>query len=631
MKSKTSCFNLTIWKKNLVRYWPLWVGYLGYLLLILPIYMWVRMSGQSVYYMNYAQEELAYSVLLSGIRIGMKVLPIFGASCIMAMAVFSYLYSARQANMIHSLPFYRLELFVTNYISGILFLLVPQVIAFLMSVLVCTAYQITHIQYLFQMFLYMVGMTFFSYSMAVFVAMFTGQLLAMPVYYLVVNLLYVGGLNTVFSLVELVCYGVEDYHTLSASYVLSPLYYLTENVQVHYSYDQVSESPIGIEISGGRAIGIYAIVAVVLIFLAYQLYKRRQIECAGEMISIGIIKPIFRWGVALCGGIGVSVAITDILSDYGNQRVFFWLVALILILGTLCFFGAQMLLQKSFRVFQKRRILEWAAFAAVAISLVGLFEMDVFGLERKIPAAEEVELAYVYMDFPMGIEEERLPQLLEIHQMVLDEEENYLEHMQDGEDYYYTTFTYYLKDGSTLIRRYPLSIQEKDIADSSSPAGRILAWEQEEKNLSRYLLGWDYENNIYYSGEISLYSDNGQSKNYYLDGKELEAVLTAIQEDIREGNFAPYSIYSRYQDMQGYENRICMDYLNRDGIYGVWDYYEGYRGDTEITEQKKATTGTIYVYFGPECTNIERTLRELGIVNDTWKLMTYEEYQQTIN
>ena len=31
MKSKTSCFNKTIFRKNMTRFWPVWAVYLAYL------------------------------------------------------------------------------------------------------------------------------------------------------------------------------------------------------------------------------------------------------------------------------------------------------------------------------------------------------------------------------------------------------------------------------------------------------------------------------------------------------------------------------------------------------------------------------------------------------------------------
>ena len=47
MKSKSYCFNKTIFKKNLSHFWPLWALYTGYLILVLPVNLWLTMSGYS--------------------------------------------------------------------------------------------------------------------------------------------------------------------------------------------------------------------------------------------------------------------------------------------------------------------------------------------------------------------------------------------------------------------------------------------------------------------------------------------------------------------------------------------------------------------------------------------------------
>lgn len=46
-------------------------------------------------------------------------------------------------NMMHALPVSRKELFVTNYLSGLLFLMIPQAISFLISIFVCLGRNIT--------------------------------------------------------------------------------------------------------------------------------------------------------------------------------------------------------------------------------------------------------------------------------------------------------------------------------------------------------------------------------------------------------------------------------------------------------------------------------------------------------
>ena len=45
MKSKTSCFNKTIFKKNLTLYWPIWVAYLLYMVASVPVSLYQYMQN----------------------------------------------------------------------------------------------------------------------------------------------------------------------------------------------------------------------------------------------------------------------------------------------------------------------------------------------------------------------------------------------------------------------------------------------------------------------------------------------------------------------------------------------------------------------------------------------------------
>ena len=163
MKSKTSCFNTTILKKNISHYWPVWVLFLCYLLLVLPGDIWLDATNKYSYEMV-SETGRQYQIIGSAIRVAMEPAPIFLFAAVAAMMVFSYLYTAKNANMIHALPVNRFELFVTNYVSGILFLLIPEIVAFVTAVIVCLANQLTYIEYLFWWLLCAVGVTFFAYS-----------------------------------------------------------------------------------------------------------------------------------------------------------------------------------------------------------------------------------------------------------------------------------------------------------------------------------------------------------------------------------------------------------------------------------------------------------------------------------
>ena len=137
MKSKTSSFNTTIFKKNLTHHWPIWIVYLCYLIVVVPLSIWLYANNESNYIGNVPLTQKQYYVIGSALAGAGSVIPVFIAAAAAALAVFSYLYNPRNANMIHSLPLDRRELYITNYVSGFVFLFVPELIAFIAGVLVC--------------------------------------------------------------------------------------------------------------------------------------------------------------------------------------------------------------------------------------------------------------------------------------------------------------------------------------------------------------------------------------------------------------------------------------------------------------------------------------------------------------
>ena len=93
-----------------------------------------------------------------------------------AMAVFSYLYNSRSAGFFHTLPMRREGLFLTNYLSGLAFLLVPNVVVFLLSLAVEGAFGLLVFSSLFTWLVVTCMLNLFFYSFAVFCAMFTGHI-----------------------------------------------------------------------------------------------------------------------------------------------------------------------------------------------------------------------------------------------------------------------------------------------------------------------------------------------------------------------------------------------------------------------------------------------------------------------
>ncbi len=45
-------------------------------------------------------------------------------------------------------------------------------------------------------------------------------------------------------------------------------------------------------------------------------------------------------------------------------------------------------------------------------------------------------------------------------------------------------------------------------------------------------------------------------------------------------------------------------------------------------ESVESESGYAYLSFGKDCTNLVRTIENMGILNDEWRLYTYDEYDE---
>ena len=634
MKSKTSSFNTTIFKKNLTHYWPIWIVYLCYLIVVVPLSIWLYSNNEGNYIGNNVPLVQKQFYVIGSVLAGAgSVIPVFIAAAAAALAVFSYLYNPRNANMIHSLPLDRHELYITNYVSGFVFLIVPELIAFIAGVLVCLANQITCIQYVFFWFMDIAGVSFFAYALAVFVAMLTGNIFAMPFYYLAVNYLWIGCMKMVQNISSLICYGISDTWTSNPSSILSPLDYLFRNLTMGVKYDKDYVRAVGVAISGGNVVAVYVVAAVVITVFAYLLYKNHKIETAGDVVSITALKPVFRWISGICGGGLTALAVSALLLEYIKMNEFACLMIFMVIFGSICFFAAEMILQKNFRVLCKKRIAEWAVFAAVVLILLTCFRVDVFGIERKIPDASEIEAAFVNMDYPVYVSKEQIPEVLELQKQCIDSKDEYLSVYKKSKNYYYTSFRYYMKDGSMFERRYPVSVTDAALKDKNSVAYKLSALETDPDNMMKQVLGNGYKENDYYSGYLTVYKENGESDAYTFSRQESTILRDAVEQDVREGNFDYYQLPAVYKDGQDemYTNSFSISYYGKGNDYQTWDYYSNYYDYQNVRNDNAVAgdaSGSSYIQFGPKCENTVKALEKMGVINDNWHLYNYDELDE---
>ena len=623
MKSKTSCFNKTIFNKNFTHFWPIWLIVMGWNLFILP-FMIYNNSLQYKMMTGLTEKELAAmkeTDIISAVSIYISPVVLFAFSVIAAMAVFSYLYNSRSANTIHALPVTRKELFITNYLSGLLFLLVPEFVGFLTGTLVSAGCGYTSMNYLLQGFLFACGISFFFYTFAVFIGMFTGQLFAIPVFALIINFLYVGYKFIFVNLVAQISYGLSGDYNNSALDVLSPLFYMSRKVTTNIDYQ--GEYPVCNGISGANVVIGYALCAVVLIVFAYLIYKSRNMETAGNLIAISWIGPFFRWGVALCGGTLFGAIFSSIFNIRGATQVFIMLALSTLIFGAVFFFAAQMFLEKGFRVFTKKRMIECGAFVAVFfVVLIGI-ECNWFGQESKLPDTDKIESAYINCAYPVGGKDTQLiEEIKDIHKQIIDSKKKFESYAAANEDVSWVNIKYYLKDGSVLRRTYTIPATDDMLKDPESAYGKVAEMMSDPDAYLKNVFGFNYDQMTIDEGYID--GTRGSTDEYWrydLSKENTEKLYQAFVADLKAGNYKEYllsnmSTGTDYQDIT-YVNTINIDYSCIKGIINMYNLYS-----RDSYPEPYNTDSTACISFDKNCKNIISTLIELGVIESEDDLVT---------
>lgn len=163
-------------------------------------------------------------------------------------------------------------------------------------------------EYLLYWLLMTMGMSLFAYAGAIVIGMLTGQLLAVPIFYVIANFLYVG-IRFIFQILQTeMVYGMDHHFRFSKGDFLSPLYYLETNVSIHTVSGEEAAGSL-IEVVGGKAVAIYALVGVLLFFVGYLIYRKKRLETVGDCIAVGWLKPGIPMGKCnLCGNLSSSIS-----------------------------------------------------------------------------------------------------------------------------------------------------------------------------------------------------------------------------------------------------------------------------------------------------------------------------------
>lgn len=388
MQSKTSYFNKTVFWSECRHYWPLTAGYALLWLLILPLALFTELANDPAR----AAFDALYDTLSLTAQVGYWLA--FGFGILFALAAFAYLTNPRATNGLHALPARRETLYVTHYLAGLAAQLAGEALAIALAAAVLAPHRAFDARVLGLSLLALVLPTLFFYSFGVLCVMFTGQALAAPVFYGVLNVLVVGVEMLLRNLAGNFLYGWagDSWAELTP---LSPIVQLIQ-ISVRARRDGYSAGA-RIELQGLEWLWIYAAVGLVCAALGLLVYRKRHSEATGDTVAIIWARPVFQYGVAFCAALALGQLLYELFFGQYRANANYSLpgtLACMAAAGLLGFFATEMLLKKSFRVLRsgcKGALIVTSVLVAVGFAMT----LDLTGYENYVPDEDAVARAYV--------------------------------------------------------------------------------------------------------------------------------------------------------------------------------------------------------------------------------------------
>ena len=560
MKLKTSFFNPTILKKDITRFAPVW-GIYGVLTILVVMLLW---DGSEI------PAHIANSA--SEIFMGMGIVNFLYAP-LAAFMLFGDLFKSRMCNALHALPMRREGWFLTHFTAGMLFCVVPNGVAALLTAMALQRYAWMAFLWLALMILQYL----FFFGAAVFAIQCAGNLLGAVAVYGIINFLavMVGALAILFY--EPLLYGIKMDIANFAKF--SPVVRFTDSDYLNTHYDNMTEMTIldGFVGADWGYLGIAAGVGLVFLGLAVLLYRRRQLESAGDLIAFLPAAPVFSVIYTLCVG-ALLYLVANSITGFGYGFLFVGLA--------LGFFTGRMLLERKVNVFRGKNFAVFGILVAVFVATFGITALDPVGITRYVPEEGQISsvqicTSHYYYDMRHDTisltDQADIAAIKKIHEDCLDTR------YTDRYDRVPLYIRYNLKNGTTVDRYYYLKQDSPAVNTLNGYYSTVKAVfggvepAYVQRNL-RYMevYAYDKDRPITAIGTSSDYLDlefylekygdeTGKNPNFYLtDTPEDDPILTglfaAMEADCLAGKMAQSG---PLQDSEVYAN-LVIGYLSVD-------------------------------------------------------------------
>ena len=635
MRSKTSYFNPALFRKNLARFWPLWGGasLVGALFPLAFLTVLIQKSSFLHRMREPLEVTVGYYSVVAYIIPALSLL--YAVLC--ALAAWGWLYNPRSVGMMHALPVTRKGLFVTGTLSGLAMMLIPYAVTGALTVAVTAGVGGLEPVGLAVTVLCVLGESFFFYASATLIVFVTGNPFAFTAFYFIFHFLAAGAEWLVTRLMTMFYFGVERAYTGTVEF-LSPVMYLTRKLDVDALFEQIT-TPEGwvehgdlasVTLVNGHLIAVYALVGAVLLALAWELYRRRRSESAGNVVAVGWMKPVFRYGFALCAAFAGGTLLYSVFFEgfQTSETAGAASMAVCMVFaGVLGYYAASMLLAKSLRVFRG----SWKGALATALAAAALcftVAADPAGLESWLPQEEEAAGVHLYMNswngssiFTTLEDPAAIRQVLDAHQAVLQERDT-LDRARFVGDYenWYTYFdvTYYLDpDHQTYISRSYRIPWPREAAERSGALETLAALacspEIQEADIFSNIYNDTVESRLTGGYGTFLYdAGTGAREGLNLTLEQARTLEEAVLRDIRAGR-AGRTLFLNPGD---YADTVFAGTLEF--------YYSTVSLNGNWTGQRSET---VSLSLSTYCTETLKALEELGVLTAERRMLTYAEEQ----
>lgn len=646
MPSVKSYFNRSLFRGTLGRTWPLWAAYTLAWLLIMPVWLFTMLNR---YHIVSSQITVSYDILNMSINAGIAAAA-FSGICF-AMAMFSYLSSSRTTYGMHTMPIRREGLFSTHYLAGLFAQVVTLVFVFALAALVAACHGVFDAYALGMGLVINLLLVLFFYSFGVLCMVCAGQILAGAAFYGIFNFVFIAMEALIQTFAGNFLYGYVSQSNFVTMF-LSPLFRLYSSLGASKVYPQTADGdirwdlePIGVKVMNFRYAPIYAFAGVAFAVIALALYRRRKSEATGSTVAVTWLRPVFKYGVALCSAFSfgqlLSYFVFELTESPYAAGALIGTIACMVFAGLLGYYAAEMLLKKSFRVFKSA----WkgALATAVALVLIGAsFPLDLTGYQSYVPAADEIESAQINIYTGGNInnhfeleDEESIALLRDAHYAcILDKaRQTSVNRYEPHEQYCNFVIIYFLDDGTVVRRNYDLTLDPALLSDPSSPEGALTALVScseitRQRILGGSLLPDDLENVRVTGGHVdcSYYPEGeySRSDDAELDAIQANNVFIALMQDCVEGNVETATIFG--------ENEIGREPTTKPGIpdeyylnLELWYFDSSRAGESYTVAVEYDKSGaeidynaSLYTRVTPEMTATMQTLRELNVIYMPW-------------